>query len=117
MNVVGALIDKRPETRLARQSEDVVDAVLLTPGHYLRPAVMAIAAHQDKSSGFECPEERAVDCAPESQEHFGPRSFVQPLFQLRKHFDAVSPNAGAKYPVIIPPAQRTQILDGAGGTR
>lgn len=37
----GALVDKPPETSLAGQSEDVVDTVVLTPGHYLRPAVMA----------------------------------------------------------------------------
>ena len=47
LEVVGHLVCEGGKRPIAREAEDVVDAVLLAPGHDLRTAVMAVAPEDD----------------------------------------------------------------------
>lgn len=46
-DIVGALVDEPLQNLVAGLAEGVVDAVVLAPGHDVRPAIVAIAADQD----------------------------------------------------------------------
>ena len=47
LEIVGHLVCKRVQRAIAREAEDVVDAVLLAPGHGLRAAVVAVSPEDD----------------------------------------------------------------------
>lgn len=46
-DIVGGFINETLENLVAGQSEEVVERIVLAPGHDLRPAIVAVAADQD----------------------------------------------------------------------
>ena len=49
LEIVGHLVCERVQRAVAREAEDVVDAVLLAPGHGLRAAIVAVSPEDDPS--------------------------------------------------------------------